>query len=327
VKRNIVEAVNDALACALESDHDVVVFGEDVGKNGGVFRATDALQDRFGADRVFDTPLAESGIAGFAVGLAAYGLKPVAEIQFGGFLYLAMNQLGAQAARLHSRSGGRLNIQMVLRAPYGGNVKSPDLHSDSFEALFSHTPGLKVVMPSTPYNAKGLLLAAIEDPDPVVFLEPLRLYRTFREEVPDGIYTVPLGEARVAREGSDVTVISYGAASPTALEAAETLGEEGVSAEVVDLQTVSPIDASTVVASVQKTGRAVVVHEAVGQLGVGAEIVALINERALFSLLAPVERVTGWNTPYPFAEVEHLFVPSKDMVVRSVRRTLQPDEV
>lgn len=327
MKRNIVEAVNDALAVALERDRDVVVLGEDVGKNGGVFRATDTLQDRFGEERVFDTPLAESGIAGFGVGLAAYGLKPVLEIQFGGFLYLCMNQLGAQAARLHSRSGGRLNIQLVLRAPYGGNVKSPDLHSDSFEALFAHTPGLKVVMPSTPYNTKGLLLAAIDDPDPVVFLEPLRLYRTFREEVPDGYYTVPLGEARIAREGRDVSVIAYGAALPTALEAAEALEGEGVSAEVVDLQTVSPIDAATVAASVNKTGRAVVVHEAVGQVGVGSEIVALINERSLFSLLAPVERVTGWNTPYPFAEIEHLFVPSKERVIQAVRRTLHPDEV
>lgn len=322
MKRNLVEAIHDALAVALERDEDVLVCGEDVGRNGGVFRATDGLQERFGERRVFDTPLAESGIVATGLGMAAYGLKPVVEIQFGGFLYVAMNQICSQVARTRARSGGRIRVQMVIRAPYGGNVRTPDLHSDSLEALFLHNPGLKVVMPSNPYAAKGLLLAAIEDPDPVLFLEPLRLYRGFRDEVPDGHYTVPIGPAAVAREGADVTLIAYGAATSTALQAGERLAADGVSCEVIDLQTVAPLDTGTLVASVEKTGRAVVVHEAVRACGVGAEVVSLLNERAFYALEAPIERVTGWNTPFPFVEAEHLYVPSVERVHQAALRTL-----
>lgn len=324
MKANIVEAINDALRIALESDPDVLVMGEDIGRNGGVFRATDGLQETFGEQRVFDTPLAESSIVGAGLGMAAYGLKPVVEIQFGGFLYIAMNQIGSQVARLRMRTAGAMRAQMVIRAPYGGNVRTPDLHSDSFEALFLHTPGIKVVMPGTAHAAKGLLLAAIEDPDPVLFLEPLRIYRGFREEIPDGHYVVPLGEARIARPGGDVTLIAWGAALQTTLEAADLLAAEGTQCEVVDLQTVSPIDAETVIASVQKTGRAVVVHEAVRQGGVGSELSALIQEGAFFSLVAPIERVTGWSTPYAFAQAEHLYVPSSQRIAQAARRTLNP---
>ncbi|MDA8345579.1 MAG: alpha-ketoacid dehydrogenase subunit beta [Thermaerobacter sp.] len=323
MKANIVEAIQDAMRIALARDKDVVVLGEDVGKNGGVFRATDGLQAEFGESRVFDTPLAESSIAGVGVGLAAYGLRPICEVQFGGFLYISLNQIASQAARLRLRTSGRLQAGMVIRAPYGGNVRTPDLHSDSLEALFAHTPGVKVAMPSTPYNAKGMLLAAIDDPDPVVFLEPMRIYRGLRAEIPDGHYTVPLGEARIAREGQDVTVVAYGAETQTALEAAELLASDGIFCEVVDLQTISPLDAQTILASVAKTGRAVVVHEAVRQAGMGAEIAALIQEQAFYSLAAPVQRVTGWNTPFPFVQAEHLYVPGAAHIAQAVRRALR----
>lgn len=322
MKANIVEAVQDALRIALRDDPDCLVLGEDVGRNGGVFRATDGLQQEFGDERVRDTPLAESSIVGVGLGLAAAGLHPVCEIQFAGFLYITMNQIGSQVARLRLRTGGALRAQMVIRAPYGGNVRTPDLHSDSFEALYAHTPGIKVVLPATAYAAKGLLLAAIEDPDPVLFLEPMRIYRGFREEIPDGRYVVPLGQARVARPGDAVTIVAYGAAVGTALEAAEALAQDGVEAEVVDLQTVAPLDAETVVASVRKTGRAVVVHEAARPVGVGAEVVARIQEEAFYSLEAPVERVTGWGTPYPFVLAEGLYVPSAARIAAAARRTL-----
>ncbi len=323
MKANIVEAIQDAMRVALARDKEVVVLGEDVGRNGGVFRATDGLQAEFGEDRVFDTPLAESSIVGVGVGLAAYGMHPICEIQFGGFLYITMNQIASQAARLRMRTGGQMRAGMVIRAPYGGNVRTPDLHSDSLEALLAHTPGVKVVMPSTPYNAKGLLLAAVDDPDPVVFLEPMRIYRGLRAEIPDGHYEVALGEARIAREGQDVTLVAYGAEVQTSLEAAEQLSAEGISCEVVDLQTVSPYDRETVLASVEKTGRAVVVHEAVRQAGMGAEIAAVIQEQAFYSLAAPVQRVTGWNTPFPFVQAEHLYVPGAAHIAQSVRRALQ----
>ncbi len=320
--RTIVEAVNDALGVALAADERVLVLGEDVGRNGGVFRATDGLCERFGAERVVDTPLAEAGIVGTAVGLAAYGMRPVAEIQFLGFTYQAFAQLLAQAARVRWRSSGRYTCPLVVRAPYGVGVRAPELHSDALEAHFAHTPGLKVAAPATPYDAKGLLLAAIDDPDPVVFMEPLRGYRAGRAEVPDGHYTVPLGQAAVACEGRHVTLVAWSYMVTVALAAADTLAGEGIEVEVIDLRTLAPLDIDTVVASVEKTGRAVVVHEAIKTAGLGAEIVAAINERALLSLEAPVARVTGFDVPVPFAQLEDYFAPTPARVVEAVRATV-----
>jgi len=298
-QRNVIEAINDALTLAMSADERVLVLGEDVGRNGGVFRATDGLIERFGEERVVDTPLAEAGIVGTSIGLAAYGMRPVAEIQFLGFSLQSFAQLLGQAARIRSRSQGRFTCPLVLRAPFGGGVRAFELHSDSLEAHFVHTPGLKVVAPATPYDAKGMLLASIEDPDPVIFLEPLRRYRAGRAEVPDGHYTVPLGKAAIIRAGSDVTIVAWSAMIAPALEAAETLADEGIQAEVIDLRTLAPFDADTIIHSVEKTGRAVVVHEAPKTAGVGAEIVATINERALYSLEAPVARVTGYDVVTP----------------------------
>jgi pyruvate/2-oxoglutarate/acetoin dehydrogenase E1 component len=320
--RTLVEAINDALAVALAADERVLVLGEDVGRNGGVFRATDGLMERFGAERVVDTPLAEAGIIGTSVGLAEYGMRPVAEIQFLGFAYQACAQLMAQAARVRWRSNGRFTCPLVVRAPFGVGVRAPELHSDALEAHFVHTPGLKVVAPATPYDAKGLLLAAIDDPDPVMVLEPLRGYRAGRAEVPEGRYTVPLGEARLAREGRDVTVVAWSYMVTVALAAAQTLAGEGIEAEVIDLRTLAPFDAEAIVSSVQKTGRAVVVHEAVKTAGLGAEIVATINERALLSLEAPVARVTGYDVPIPPAQLEDYYAPTPARVAEAVRAVI-----
>ena len=320
--RTLVDAVNDALGVALAEDERVLVLGEDVGPNGGVFRATDGLIERFGGERVIDTPLAEAGIIGTAIGLAAYGLRPVAEIQFLGFSYQAFAQLIAQAARVRVRSGGRFTCPLVVRAPFGVGVRAPELHSDALEAHFVHTPGLKVVAPATPYDAKGLLLAAIDDPDPVVFLEPLRGYRAGRAEVPEGRYTVPLGQAAVVREGAHVTIIAWSYMVTVARAAAETLAAEGIEAAVIDLRTLSPFDAETVVQSVQKTGRAVVVHEAPKTAGLGAEIVATINERALLYLEAPVARVTGYDVPIPLALLEDNYAPTPARIVAAARATM-----
>ncbi|HKJ59788.1 MAG TPA: alpha-ketoacid dehydrogenase subunit beta, partial [Halobacteriales archaeon] len=258
----LVEAVRDAMRGEMERDDRVLVMGEDVGKNGGVFRATEGLYDEFGEDRVVDTPLAESGIVGTAIGMAAYGLRPVAEIQFMGFIYPAFDQIVSHAARMRTRSRGRFTCPLVVRAPYGGGIRAPEHHSESTEAFFVHHPGLKVAMPSTPYDAKGMLISAIRDPDPVIFLEPKKIYRAFRQDVPDEPYEVPFGEAAVRREGADVSVFVWGAMTRPTLEAAENLAEEGVDAEVVDLRSVSPLDREALVASFEKTGRAVVVHEA-----------------------------------------------------------------
>ncbi|SFV04471.1 alpha-ketoacid dehydrogenase subunit beta [Alicyclobacillus macrosporangiidus] len=321
--RTMIQAIQDAIATALARDPRVMVLGEDVGKNGGVFRATEGLQERFGEGRVIDTPLAESGIVGTAVGLALAGMRPIDEIQFLGFIYETMDQLASQAARIRFRTQGRCTVPLVVRAPFGGGVRTPELHSDSLEALFLHTPGLKVVMPSNPYDAKGLLLAAVEDPDPVLVLEPMRLYRLGRMEVPDGFYTVPIGPARLAREGEDVTIVAWGPTVPIALEAAEAAAAEGVSCEVLDLRTVSPFDAAALTQSVEKTGRAVVVHEAVRSGGVGAEVLAAIHDGAFYSLLAPVERVTGFDTPYPPPAVEDLWLPTPARVLAAVRRVMQ----
>jgi pyruvate dehydrogenase E1 component beta subunit len=320
-QRNLVEAVNDALTVALSEDERVMVMGEDVGFNGGVFRATNGLIERFGKERVVDTPLAEAGIVGTAVGLAVYGMRPVAEIQFLGFSMQSFAQLLLQAARIRMRSMGRFTCPLVLRAPFGGGVRSLELHFDALEAHFVHTPGLKVVAPANPYDAKGLLLAAIEDPDPVVYLEPLKGYRAGRSDVPEGHYTVPLGQAAVVREGRDVTVVAWSAMVAVALEAAEMLADEGISLEVIDLRSLVPLDIDTIICSVQKTAHAVVIHEAPRTAGVGAEVVALINERALYSLEAPVARVTGYDFVPP-AGMEDFYLPNATRVVQAVRTVL-----
>lgn len=320
-QRNVIEAINDALTVAMSEDERVLILGEDVGRNGGVFRATNGLIERFGEERVVDTPLAEAGIIGTSVGLAVYGMRPIAEIQFLGFSVQSFSQLLGQAARTRWRSQGRFTCPLVVRAPFGGGTQAIELHSDSLEAHFVHTPGLKVVAPANPYDAKGMLLASIEDPDPVIFLEPLRRYRAGRAEVPDGHYTVPLGKAAIVREGSDVTIIAWSAMVGLALEAAETLADKGIQAEVIDLRTISPFDAETIISSVEKTGRAVVVHEAPKTAGVGAEIVATINERALYSLEAPVARVTGYDVLAPVL-LEDYILPSSERIVYAVQATM-----
>jgi pyruvate dehydrogenase E1 component beta subunit len=306
----LVEAVNMALARAMEEDPDVVVLGEDVGVNGGVFRATVGLQQRFGPERVIDTPLAELLISGVCVGMAAQGLKPVGEIQFMGFAYPCLDQLINHASRLRNRTQGRLTCPMVLRTPCGAGIRAPEHHSESTEALFAHIPGLRVVVPSSPERAYGLLLAAIRDPDPVVFLEPTRIYRSGKAEVEDDGEALPLDVAFVLREGSDVTLISWGAMLKETLAAADALSEEGIAAEVIDLATLKPYDEDTVLASVTKTGRCVIVHEAARTGGFGGEIAALIAERALLSLLAPVGRVTGYDAIVPLPRIEQHYLPS-----------------
>jgi pyruvate/2-oxoglutarate/acetoin dehydrogenase E1 component len=319
----LVAAVRDALACALAADPRVVVFGEDVGRNGGVFRATDGLQERFGEERVADTPLAESAIVGTAIGMAAYGLRPVAEIQFMGFILPAVDQLISHAARLRHRSRGRFTCPLVVRAPYGGGIRAPELHSESLEALFVHVPGLKVVVPSTPRDAKGLLLAAIADPDPVIFMEPIRLYRAVREDVPAEPFTVPIGTARVARAGDDVTVVAWGNMVPVALRAAAAVAEEGIAAEVIDLRSLAPLDEATLVGSVRRTGRAVVVHEAARTGGFGAELAARIAEGAFLYLEAPVARVAPPEAPYPAYALEDRYLPGHADVAAAIRATVR----
>ncbi|ADG05379.1 alpha-ketoacid dehydrogenase subunit beta [Kyrpidia tusciae] len=317
----MIQAIHEAMKMALESDDRVMVLGEDVGKNGGVFRATEGLQAHFGPDRVVDTPLAESAIVGAAVGLAVAGMRPIAEIQFLGFIYEAMDQIAAQAARIRFRSGGQYSAPIVIRAPFGGGVRTPELHSDSLEALFLHTPGLKVVIPSNPRDAKGLLLAAVRDPDPVLYLEPLKLYRAFRGEVPEEWYEVPIGRAQVVIPGQDVTVIAWGPTVPVAVQAARSAQEAwGYSCEVIDLRTIAPMDTETLVASVEKTGRVVVVHEAVRSGGVGAEVAARLSESAFLSLAAPMVRVAGYDTPYPPPAIEDAWLPSVDRVVEAIHR-------
>ncbi|MEJ2367357.1 MAG: alpha-ketoacid dehydrogenase subunit beta [Acidobacteriota bacterium] len=321
-KLNIVQAINRGLYACMEEDDNVLVMGEDVGVDGGVFRVTDGLVQAFGPDRVIDTPLAESGIVGTAIGMSVMGFRPVAEIQFMGFVYPAVNQLMGHAARYRNRTRGRFTCPLVVRMPYGGGIHPPEHHSESYESLFIHTPGIKVVIPSTPYDAKGLLISAVHDNDPVLYLEPKAIYRAFREEVPSGLYEVPIGKANVVREGTDITLISYGAMMRPLLQAQEILSKEGVSAEVIDLRTVSPLDAETVIASVTKTGRAVVVHEAPKTNGLGGEIAALISERALLHLLAPVERVAGFDVAFPFPLLEKNYLPNRDRIVKAARKAL-----
>ncbi len=322
-KLTIAQAVRDAMRDELRRDETVVVLGEDVGVDGGVFRATEGLIEEFGPERVIDTPLAESAIIGMSVGMAATGMRPVAEIQFMGFVYPAVNQLLAHASRMRNRTRGVLSVPMVVRMPYGGGIHPPEHHSESYESMFLNSPGFKVVVPSNPYDAKGLLTAAIRDPDPVLFMEPKRIYRAFRDSVPTEPYTVPLGEAAVAREGDDVTLISWGAMVRVCLDAADMLDREDVSVEVVDLRTLNPLDRPTVLASVEKTGRAVVVHEAPRTTGFGAEIAALIGEHALLHLVAPVKRVTGYDIVFPLAKNEKLYLPTRDRIAGVVRETLE----
>ncbi|UPW02296.1 alpha-ketoacid dehydrogenase subunit beta [Halorussus gelatinilyticus] len=302
----------------MQQDDDVLVMGEDVGKNGGVFRATEGLYDEFGEDRVIDTPLAESGIIGTAIGMAAYGLKPVPEIQFMGFIYPGFDQIVSHAARLRTRSRGRFTCPMVIRAPYGGGIRAPEHHSESTEAFFAHQPGLKVVIPSTPYDTKGLLTSAIRDPDPVMFLEPKLIYRAFRGDVPTESYEVPIGEAAVRTEGSDISVFTWGAMTRPTVEAAEQLEGE-IDVEVVDLRTVSPLDEETIVESFKKTGRAAVVHEAPKTGGLGAEISSIIQEEALLYQEAPVERITGFDTPFPLYALEDYYLPEPARIKEGIR--------
>jgi pyruvate dehydrogenase E1 component beta subunit len=318
----MIQAITDAMRTELKNDENVLVFGEDVGQNGGVFRATEGLQKEFGEDRVFDTPLAESGINGLAIGLALQGYRPVPEIQFFGFVYETMDSINGQMARMRYRSGGRWTSPITIRSPFGGGVHTPELHADSLEGLIAQQPGIKVVIPSTPYEAKGLLISSIRDNDPVLFLEHMKLYRSFREEVPEEEYTIELGKAKVKREGEDVTLIAYGAMVHTALKAAEELEEDGISAEVIDLRTVSPIDVETIIESVEKTNRAVVIQEAQRQAGVAANVVSEIQERAILHLEAPVLRVTAPDTVYAFSEAEEVWLPNHKDVIEKVNAVM-----
>ncbi len=318
----MIQAITDALRVEMKNDPNVLVFGEDVGVNGGVFRATEGLQAEFGEDRVMDTPLAESGIGGLAVGLALEGFRPVPEIQFFGFIYEVMDSVSGQLARMRYRSGGRWTAPVTIRSPFGGGVHTPELHADSLEGLVAQQPGLKVVIPSTPYDAKGLLISAIRDNDPVIYLEHMKLYRSFRQDVPEGDYTIDLGKADIKREGTDVSVIAYGAMVHAALKAAEELEKEGISLEVVDLRTVQPLDIETIIASVEKTGRVVVVQEAQKQAGIAANVVAEINDRAILNLEAPVVRVAAADTVFPFSQAESVWLPNHKDIVEAVNKVM-----
>lgn len=319
----LLEAVTQALAYELAHDDNVVVFGEDVGKNGGVFRATAGLQDRFGESRVFDSPLAESMIAGLAIGMSLQGMKPVAEFQFMGFIYPAMNQIICHAARMRNRTRGRLHCPLVFRAPYGGGIRAPEHHSESTEALFAHIPGLQVVIPSSPKRAYGLLLAAMRNPDPVIFLEPKRIYRLVKQPVEDNGQALPLGKCFTLQEGEDVTLISWGASMHETLQAAKQLGEEGVSCEIIDVATIKPLDIDTILNSVNKTGRCVIVHEGAKTGGVGAEISAQIMENSLSDLLAPVQRITGYDVVMPYFQLEKHYIPSVSRIKESVMSIME----
>lgn len=317
----LVDAINEALYQEMERDERVVCLGEDVGLNGGVFRVTDGLQKRFGADRVVDTPLAESGIMGTAIGLAMGGMRPIPEIQFEGFLGPAYDQLTNHAARYRTRSRGAITVPMTVRVPVGGGIHAPELHSDSPESIYAHTPGLKVVMPCTPYDAKGLLLSAIRDPDPIVFFEPKRVYRSYREQIPEEEYTIPIGQAKVVSEGTDITVVSWGASVFECLAALDKLPED-VSAELIDLRTIYPIDQDTIIQSVQKTGRCVIVHEAPKTCGMGAELSAIIQEHCFLHLKAPVQRVAGFDTVMPYYKLELEYLPNAERIGEAITQTL-----
>ncbi len=322
-KMTMVQALNLALRQEMEKNSDVIVLGEDVGVDGGVFRVTDELLDLYGEERVLDTPLAESAIIGMAIGLGVYGLRPVAEIQFSGFTYEGFHQLESHAARMRKRSQGRFNVPMVLRTPFAGGVRALEHHSESPEAYYGHTPGLKVVTPSGPRNARALLVAAMREPDPVVFLEPKSIYRAFREEVPEDEEVMTIGESQVAREGADITLIAYGAMTRPTLEAAERLAkEDDVEAEVIDLLTISPLDDAKFTESARKTGRVVVVHEAKRTYGPGAEVVARLNEKSFWYLEAPIKRVAGYDVIFPLFAREKAYLPDADRILRAARETL-----
>jgi 2-oxoisovalerate dehydrogenase E1 component beta subunit len=317
---NLLQALNDALRTAMRKNDRVVILGEDVGKLGGVFRVTKDLQAEFGADRVIDTPLAEGGIIGTAIGMALYGLRPIAEIQFSDFIYPAFDQIVNELAKYRYRSGGQYECPVIIRTPSGGGIKGGLYHSQSPEAYFIHTPGLKVLMPSNPYDAKGLLLSALDQNDPVIFFEPKRIYRSAKGEVPESEYSVPIGKAEVVKQGKDVTLISYGAMMTESREAVEKALEEGVQVELIDLKSLVPLDVETVIGSVQKTGKVVIVNEAPRTCGFAAELVALINEKAFLYLEAPPVRVTGFDTPFPYT-LEHVYLPSVDRILKAIRQT------
>ena len=319
-QKTMIEAITEALAIELRNDDRTLIFGEDVGLNGGVFRATQGLQAEFGEDRVFNTPLAESGIGGMAIGLALEGFRPIPEIQFLGFVFEVMDSVVAQAARTRYRLGGSRNMPITFRAPFGGGVHTPELHADNLEGLLAQSPGIKVVIPSGPYDAKGLLLSSIRDNDPVIFLEHMKLYRSFREEVPEAEYTIPLGKANVVKEGNHVSIITYGAMVREAVKAAEKLEKDGISVEILDLRTVQPLDIEAIVATTEKTGRVVVVQEAQRQAGVGARVMAEITERAVLSLEAPVGFVAAPDTIFPFGQAEHDWLPNATDIEEKVRK-------
>ena len=322
MERTLVQAVNDALREGMRRDPAVLVLGEDIGRAGGVFRATEGLLAEFGAERVVDTPLAENGIVGTAIGMALYGLRPVAEIQFSDFIYPAFDQIVSELAKMRYRSNSQYSAPVVVRTPVGGGIKGGLYHSQSPEAYFAHTAGLTVITPGTPSDAKGLLMSALRHPDPVIFLEPKRLYRTSKEEVPDGVYEVPIGKARLAREGSDVSVITYGSMTPICVLAADEVASAGgASVEVIDLRTLLPLDVDALLDSVKKTGRCVIVHEAPRTCGYGAELAALVAERALMSLTAPIARVAGFDTPFPYT-LEHVYLPNARRVTNAIEHVL-----
>ncbi|AEB29612.1 pyruvate dehydrogenase E1 component subunit beta [Carnobacterium sp. 17-4] len=318
-QKTMIQAITEALDQEMERDQDILIFGEDVGKNGGVFRATAGLQEKYGEERVSDTPLAESGIGGLAIGLAFQGFRPVPEIQFIGFLFEVLDSIVGQAARTRYRMSSTRNMPITIRTPFGGGVHTPEMHSDNLEGLLTQSPGIKVVIPSNPYDAKGLLISALRDNDPVVFMEHMKLYRSFRDEVPEEIYTVPLGKAAITREGKDVSVITYGAMVREAIKAADELEKEGISVEIVDLRTISPLDIETIVASVEKTGRVVVVQEAQRQAGVGAMVMSEISERAILSLQAPIGRVAAPDTVFPFGLAENAWLPNATDIADKVK--------
>ena len=321
-KLTMIEAINQALRQEMEADKNMVILGEDLGM-GGVFRATEGLKAKFGPQRVVDTPLSESGIIATAIGMAAYGLRPVTEMQFNEFTFIGYHQLKMNAGRIRSRSRGRYQCPMVVRAPYGGGIRPLELHSESMEAIYAHTPGIKVIVPSTPYDAKGLLISAIRDNDPVIFLEPTRLYRSIKDEVPENLYTVPIGKARIVKEGKDMTIVSLGGMIKISQDAAEIAKDKGVDVEIIDIRTVSPLDTETIISSAKKTGRVVIVHEDARTCGIGAEIIAQLSENILAELLAPPVRVTGYDVPFPLYKLEEDYMPSVDKILAGIKKVME----
>ncbi len=319
----VIQAINDGLKTMLAGDEKVVLLGEDIGVNGGVFRATEGLQQEFGDHRVIDTPLSEAGFVGTAVGMALNGLLPIVEIQFLGFIYPAYEQIATHVSRMRSRTLGKYHLPMVIRAPYGAGVGAPEIHSDSAEALFTHMPGIKVVCPSNAYDAKGLLIASMEDPDPVLFLEPMRLYRGNRQEVPIHKYTIEIGKGKTIKQGDDVSIFAWGAMIPIAERAADDMEKEGYSCEVIDLRTLYPLDKEVITESVKKTGRAIIIHEAHATGGVGSEIISVINDTAFLYLKSPIARVTGFDVPVPFFAIEHDYLPTTERVKKVIKKTIE----